>query len=440
MITVLAYAPFAMISEIQIRNFKSIRDLTLKTGRVTVLIGENGSGKSNILEAIAFAAGAAANKLDNEFLANRGIRVAEDKWMRSAFPEDDDGEQFTDQNKKRAENIQLVLKGAGLEPIFECDVRARKIGTDRSFRRWVVSAPVWQKEVDAAFQQTAFAEEIAKALEDLKTQQPEVLAQQTLDSLNHGARREFEQALRRMLANSLLRARKRAQLGEKAGVLGLADFMIYAPENATLRTPPPESAIQPLGTKGEGLIKLLQSFSDPKSSDHLSAMKENLRLFGWFDDLLAPDEAATAEARLQIRDRWLAPDRAVFDQRSANEGFLYLLFYFALLMSKRTPRFFALDNLDTALNPKLCSILMEKITELANQNGKQVICTTHNPAILDGLNLNDEEQRLYTVGRDSAGHTTVRRVHAPRPQPGEMPVRLSEAFMRGLIGGLPDNF
>jgi AAA15 family ATPase/GTPase len=44
MITVLAYAPFAMISEIQIRNFKSIRDLTLKTGRVTVLIGENGSG------------------------------------------------------------------------------------------------------------------------------------------------------------------------------------------------------------------------------------------------------------------------------------------------------------------------------------------------------------------------------------------------------------
>jgi predicted ATPase len=169
-------------------------------------------------------------------------------------------------------------------------------------------------------------------------------------------------------------------------------------------------------------------------------MKENLRLFGWFDDLLAPDEAATAEARLQIRDRWLAPDRAVFDQRSANEGFLYLLFYFALLMSKRTPRFFALDNLDTALNPKLCSILMEKITELANQNGKQVICTTHNPAILDGLNLNDEEQRLYTVGRDSAGHTTVRRVHAPRPQPGEMPVRLSEAFMRGLIGGLPDNF
>ena len=39
-----------MISEISIKNFKSIEDLSLPLGRVTVLIGENGSGKSNILE------------------------------------------------------------------------------------------------------------------------------------------------------------------------------------------------------------------------------------------------------------------------------------------------------------------------------------------------------------------------------------------------------
>ena len=74
-----------MISEIRIQNFKSIRDLALKPGRVTVLIGENGSGKSNILEGIAFAAGASSNKLDNEFLYNRGIRVTDWKWMQSAF-------------------------------------------------------------------------------------------------------------------------------------------------------------------------------------------------------------------------------------------------------------------------------------------------------------------------------------------------------------------
>jgi predicted ATPase len=429
-----------MISEIQIRNFKSIRDLPLKPGRVTVLIGENGSGKSNILEAIAFAAGAAANKLDPEFLANRGIRVADDTWMRSAFPEDA-ADTKDDKKKAKIQPIRLVVKGTGLEPIFECRVFARKRKDDGSFNGWAVSAPVWKRELDEAFQQESFTEEIAKALQDLKARQPELISNQIEGTLtDQDARTQVEQTLRRMLAASRLRARKSAKLGENARVLGLADFMIYAPDNATLRNPPPESAIQPLGTKGEGLFKLLQSFTDPKFRDRLLAMKESLRLFGWFDDFLAPDESATAQARLQIRDRWLAADRAVFDQRSANEGFLYLLFYFALLMSWRTPRFFALDNVDNALNPKLCSALMRQIAELAKKYDKQVICTTHNPAILDGLNINDDEQRLYTVQRDAEGHTVVNRVQPPKPQPGKPPMKLSAAFLAGHIGGLPDNF
>ena len=44
-----------MIRKVRVENYKSIPDLTLDLGRVTVLIGANGSGKTNILEAIALA-------------------------------------------------------------------------------------------------------------------------------------------------------------------------------------------------------------------------------------------------------------------------------------------------------------------------------------------------------------------------------------------------
>lgn len=74
-----------MLKEVRIENYKSIQKLKLELGRVTVFIGENGCGKSNILEAIALASAAADNKLDNEFLASRGIRVTEPQFMRSAF-------------------------------------------------------------------------------------------------------------------------------------------------------------------------------------------------------------------------------------------------------------------------------------------------------------------------------------------------------------------
>jgi AAA15 family ATPase/GTPase len=74
-----------MIRKINIENYKSIERLTVELGRLNVFIGANGSGKSNILEAIAFASAAAQNKLDNEFLISRGIRATETRFMRSAF-------------------------------------------------------------------------------------------------------------------------------------------------------------------------------------------------------------------------------------------------------------------------------------------------------------------------------------------------------------------
>src|SRR5262245_21556787 len=77
-----------MFKRISIRNFKSIVKLDLEDlGRINVLIGSNGAGKSNLLEAIAFAAAASANQLDHEFLASRGVRAVEPTLMRSAFDE-----------------------------------------------------------------------------------------------------------------------------------------------------------------------------------------------------------------------------------------------------------------------------------------------------------------------------------------------------------------
>jgi hypothetical protein len=83
---------------------------------------------------------------------------------------------------------------------------------------------------------------------------------------------------------------------------------------------------------------------------------------------------------------------------------------------------------------------MRQIVELAKKFDKQVICTTHNPAILDGLNINDDEQRLYTVQRNPEGRTEVNRVQPPKAQHGKPPMKLSAAFLAGHIGGLPDHF
>lgn len=398
-----------MISEIQIENFKSIAELSLKLGSVNVLIGENGSGKSNILEGIGFGVAAASDRLSDDLLFSRGIRVTEVDWM---------------MGKMKNAGVEFKAKGAQSESITNV-VAMRAPNGESLAHQWIIGRRSDKSELEF------IRNELGESYADLFAKEKAEWLQSSPDSANDP---DFENLLESYV---LMNSRKRRMDSTPNG-RALKDYLIFAPENSVLRRFDDEGAIRPLGTKGEGLLKHLQLLAT--YPEFAKDLKHHLQLLGWFGDLELPTEADEMRGRLRIRDRWLSEDAPVFDQRSANEGFLYLLFYFTLMMSKHTPKFFAIDNIDNALNPKLCAELMRQLAVLAAKHGKQVICTTHNPAILDGLNLNDDMQRLYVVRRDSEGHTVVNRVNAPRPRPDGKTVRLSTAFMEGMLGGLPDHF
>ncbi|MBN8461140.1 MAG: AAA family ATPase [Verrucomicrobia bacterium] len=414
-----------MISEIQIENFKSIARLTLGLGHVTVLIGENGSGKSNILEGIAFAAAASANKLDDEFLYNRGIRVTEQEWMLSKFvpPESLPSDEVPRRSIRHSFAARIV--GSGLAKPLQIEISPPLDIEEPNDSDWSISVGVDDEE----FELESKTEEFSRLLSELERLVPSAESSETDKDVSGLA-----------VARFLASRKKLKDLPDVSARMSLRDFMIYAPENSVLRKFETEGAIKPLGPKGEGLLKLLAMSAAAGNGKFASELKEQLSLLGWFGDLRLPSHEDEIMGRLQISDRWLSKDGPLFDQRSANEGFLYLLFYFTLLLSKQTPAFFAIDNLDASLNPKLCAELMRQIAVLAKRGGKQVICTTHNPAILDGLNLNDDDQRLYVVSRNSDGHTVANRVKAPRPRPDGETGRLSTAFLSGMLGGLPEHF
>ncbi|HEY4563526.1 MAG TPA: AAA family ATPase, partial [Thermoanaerobaculia bacterium] len=63
-----------MLSTFKVEGFKSLSEASVELGAFNVFIGANGSGKSNLLEAVGVASAAAFGSVEPETLRYRGVR------------------------------------------------------------------------------------------------------------------------------------------------------------------------------------------------------------------------------------------------------------------------------------------------------------------------------------------------------------------------------
>ncbi len=390
-----------MIEKITIRNFKSIVDLTLDLGRFNVIIGTNGCGKTNILEAITFASAASQDKLDSEYLINRDIRITESQFMVNAFDD-------VDINDNKVIKAEIAFSSAD-----DVDLKLF-IAYEEISKRWM-RVPSNIEKIHSQDDLKKYKDDLIGIFNILKENR------YSLSKLSESYPYIYD------YLNASIFLSNQPEL---------SSFLTYRPSETYLRRIY-DSPIYPLGIKGEGLLQYLKNLGKNNENIKLfSEINEGLHLLEWFESMSIPEDLLSNEYKLSIEDKYLRESMRTFDQRSTNEGFLYLLFYLTLFNSKDTPSFFAIDNIETAFNPKLCTRLTEYLTDASEKNNKQVIITTHNPYILDGLDLANDNIRLFVARRDIDGHTKLERINYRVDR--KMP--LSELWMSGLIGGLPDNF
>jgi len=403
-----------MINKISISNFKSIYKQDIELGRINVFIGENGSGKSNILEAIAMLSASKNHDLEPIGLINKGIRVAKPSLTFNSF---------VGNKPKKEIKIDVFLNSDKIESIIQCD------DPEDIFATWTDSGTSYvsgflQKKVN-----TLFVEEIFKNFE------------RDFDKIDF-KKDDFITYWQNSVNTSMSETNMSSQISNEIRLDSLLNFLIFNINTNALRGISNESKILPLGINGEGLDILLSTFND----EQLEQLRE-LNFISWLQDIHfdAGDslkykgyKVGRSTSDLYFTDKFMQKKNNIFSAENANEGALHILFYLALFISERTPSFFAIDNIETALNPLLCRQVIKSITELSKKNDKQVLITTHNPAVIDGLNLHDDEQRLFVVKRTDEGHTKVERIKM-KPNADDQKYKLSELWMRGYLGGLPSN-
>ena len=233
----------------------------------------------------------------------------------------------------------------------------------------------------------------------------------------------------------------------------LQGYRIYTPTTSVLRGVSQDSQpARPLGLSGGGLPEALKNVIRLAYRDEAigKITKDFFSLIPWAEkynashgsNLPLSPSAATSHWIIELQDRFMAIKRNRLSGYDASEGALYVLFLAALIAHPGTPSFCAIDNADHGLNPRLAKMLFDYLScwILDSPRPKQILITTHNPLVLDGLRLQDDRIRLFIVDRTNKGKTTINRF-AITPELENMAAQgwsLSRLWTMGHIGGMPD--
>ncbi len=395
-----------VLETLTVRTFKSLEDMTVELGLVNVFIGANGSGKSNLLEALGVLSAASDGKVDDQSLLARGVRPGLPALFKSAFPGRD--------GKKIPPHLYFGARSGGAK----YEVSLHNPLND--------PAPAWKFKTER-WEGDNITYVGRSPAQGKKTNPERGLAALKAVEVDSGA------------ALDLLKL--------------LQGYVIFSPTTPVLRGVAPETQPrQPVGLSGGNLPQAIKELLKQRGEDQNSKQicRDALRLVDWAvsygytssSELALSPAAAASDSVIRFRDKFMRDGRNGLSGYDASEGALYVLFLAVISGHPKSPRLCAVDNADHGLNPRLARSLMEHLCRwyLEAEEPRQILLTTHNPLVLDGLPLQDDRVRLFAVSRTNSGRTSVRRVVVDESmrEKAEQGWTLSRLWVMGHLGGVPD--
>jgi predicted ATPase len=379
------------IDKLEIKGFRSLRDVRWEPGRLNVLIGPNGSGKSNLLDACALLEEAAQGKL-SEGLNRRG-GLAPLLW--------DQREQSlswhlqTTQLDKEKHSYSLALQQIGTTSNFNISREYLFVQgkPGQTLIRDVESAAFLDNQGEA----TDYPDPLPRT---------QTLLSQVAGPLGNLVARRFQRSLEGWSIYQGLRVDPNSSIRQAS----VASF---------------EKRIDP---DGQNLIPVLHTLYS-ENRDFKKTVDSALQAaFGRdYEELSFPP---AADQRVQLRLRWHSLKSG---QPAANlsDGTLRFLLLVAILANPEPGDLIAIDEPETGLHPSMFPILAELAAEAAERT--QVVFTTHSPQFLDAFR---EEPPTTTVAEWVEGETRLSTIDGEELRRWLASYSLGSLFRSGDLEGL----
>lgn len=369
-----------MFKKLTLQNWKSFRYAELPIDSLTILIGTNASGKSNVVDAFEFLKRVVdrqnINSILNEGNGMSPIRGGSENLVR-----------------KGENEFALTLLMQELNQIIDCEytVRVRPLVKPMEF---TTNKYILMREENGEMTKISFP------LQGVAAQQRSAIALK-LDEVKKLAQEVGWSSISRETMDSLLEATKSYAETRKDFLNSYKDIEAIATEgwneifilNFDLRNVGSYSPVSNyLDSHGSNLAGFIASLEPDRKAQLEAQLTEYLNHLPELEISKVWVETVgrlNSDAMMYCEEKWgNSVEPVILDARSMSDGTLRFLTIMTAILTRPAGSQLIIEEIDNGLHPSRVKFLIELLREIGADRQVDVLITTHNSALLDALEPN----------------------------------------------------
>jgi predicted ATPase len=377
-----------MIERITIENFKSLKNVDLRLGRLNLFIGTNASGKSNFFDALRVLQGIGYGFTLPEILDGKHKSATSEVW-----------------EPIRGGSANALYKGAVTDANSERLMRFTvKLGrtTEQSGKEYQIGLSAergWVRE-----ERLTASDDIYTSLVAHNPLQAPVLKVRYYSERKSGRAPEPEfEKMRAVLHQLPLHpkfSKKHAPILSDA-IRRLSDMQRVDPAPALLRGYSQAHSIQRMGERGENFAALIRTICSDATA--------KAAYLGWLRELRPAEvedvdtlPGAVQEPLFALRERG-----NTFPATVLSDGTLRFAAIAAAFFQPDIPGLMTIEEIENGIHASRLRLLVELLRSQSAQGKAQVLATTHSPIVLAWLKPEEFAHTFFCKRDEETGESRI---------------------------------
>ncbi|MEH2005667.1 MAG: AAA family ATPase [Nostoc sp.] len=358
---ILLFLEFIMLKQLILENCKSFRYAELPLDQLTVLIGTNASGKSNVVEAF-------------EFLQ----RIARGENIEAALA-----------GNKTLTSIRGGVEWAAVKPETEFTLKALVEGNDEN-TDYLYSITVQTKPIVQILEETIITQIYQDKNHEITTQKS-IISDSSI-SVKYPHKKRSISNIKGIQGESMLSMISKFELIDKTfeDINLITDvfenILVLNPITFEMRGYSPLSDnLERNASNIAGVLGALDSEQKAEVESTLSAYIKDFPEGDIKKVFAEPVGRLKTDAMLYCEEEWKPGEIILIDAKTMSDGTLRFIAILTALLTRPEGSQLVIEEIDNGLHPSRAELLVRILREIGSKRKIDILLTTHNPALLDAL-------------------------------------------------------